>query len=363
MKKILHIAFAAVVLLSGTAFAQSTGSECQNSLKRAKQAYHDLGAAKTKRLFDMIIKNCDKATAAQARAWLQEQKNREAEAKRKKQEQERRKRKEEQARIEAENRKREEEQLKQKQEQARRERANNNLNAISSQGISFTINGETFNMIKVEGGTFQMGATSEQESDAEYNERPVHSVTLSDYYIGQTEVTQELWEAVMGENPSAIKRVSQHPVENVSWEDCQEFIKKLNQLTGQSFRLPTEAEWEFAARGGNNSRGYKYSGSNTVGSVAWYGGNSGSKTHAVATKQANELGLYDMSGNVWEWCSDWKGTYPSSAQTNPKGPSKGGYRVLRGGSWYFNAGSVRVSYRHNGTPSSRISSYGLRLAL
>lgn len=226
---------------------------------------------------------------------------------------------------------------------------------------TFTVNGVSFRMIRVEGGTFQMGATSEQDSYAD-DEKPVHSVTLSSYYIGQTEVTQALWQAVMGSNPSRFSG-SNLPVEKVSWEDCQTFITRLNQLTGQKFRLPTEAEWEYAARGGKNSKGYKYSGSNTLGDVAWYTDNSGSKTHPVATKQANELGLYDMSGNIWEWCQDWKGSYSSSSQTNPTGPSSGFDRVNRGGGWNDGARYCRASYRSNNAPSFRFFSLGLRLAL
>ena len=227
----------------------------------------------------------------------------------------------------------------------------------------FTLKGVEFKMLRVEGGTFQMGGTSEQGSDAADNEYPVHSVTLSDYYIGQTEVTQELWEAVMGNNPSFFKGDNQRPVENVSWNDCQKFIKKLNRLTGKNFRLPTEAEWEYAARGGNKSKGYKYSGSNDVNTVAWYDDNSGGKTHAVATKQANELGLYDMSGNVWERCQDCYGDYTSRSQSNPKGANTGSIRVVRGGSWDGSAWSVRVSFRINGLPGYPLISYGLRLAL
>ena len=175
---------------------------------------------------------------------------------------------------------------------------------------TFYANGVSFEMVEVRGGTFRMGATSEQGSDACDWEKPVHSVTLSGYNIGKTEVTQELWQAVMGSNPSRFKGDNM-PVECVSWDDCQEFIRKLNSLTSQNFRLPTEAEWEFACRGGNNSRGYKYSGSNYIDNVAWYDGNSGDKTHPVATKSPNELGIYDMSGNVWEWCNDWGGGYSS----------------------------------------------------
>ena len=227
---------------------------------------------------------------------------------------------------------------------------------------TIVVNGVKFNMVKIKGGTFRMGATSEQ-SNYDNDEKPVHSVTLSDYYMGETEVTQELWEAVMGSNPSRFMGDNQRPVERVSWDDCQEFIKKLNQLTGKEFRLPTEAEWEYAARGGKYSRGYKYSGSSNSDEVAWYGTNSGDKTHPVATKKANELGLYDMSGNVLEWCNDRYGDYHSNSQTNPTGPSQGEYRVLRGGSWDFNDGGVRVSDRLNFTPDFRFIYYGLRLAL
>ena len=228
----------------------------------------------------------------------------------------------------------------------------------------FNVKGVEFKMVKVQGGTFQMGATSEQGSYVWKDENPVHSVTLSDYYIGQTQVTQELWQVVMGNNPSEFRGDNQRPVENVSWNDCQEFIKKLNRLTGKNFRLPTEAEWEYAARGGSKSKGYKYSGSNNPDAVAWYNKNSGRKTHPVATKQSSELGLYDMSGNVWEWCYDWRGKYKSNSQTNPTGSSAGSFRVLRGGCWYdFNARNVRVSVRNCGIPDSRSRGYGLRLAL
>ena len=227
---------------------------------------------------------------------------------------------------------------------------------------TITVNGVSFKMVAVEGGTFTMGATSEQGSDAYSDESPTHSVTLSDFAIGETEVTQELWKAVMGSNPSSFSGTNL-PVETVSWYDCQTFISKLNNLTGKNFRLPTEAEWEYAARGGNKSKGYKYAGSNTLGDVAWYYGNSSSKTHSVKQKQANELGLYDMSGNVWEWCQDWYGSYSSSAQTNPTGSTSGSYRVLRGGSWISDARDCRVSSRGNTTPTNTYNFLGLRLAL
>ena len=262
----------------------------------------------------------------------------------------------------------------------------------SSETTTYTVKGVSFEMVAVKGGEFTMGATSEQgsdaysgkmpahrvapsdtkkgktseeSSDADSDETPTHKVTLSGYMIGKTEVTQELWQAVMGSNPSRFKG-DNLPVEQVSWNDCQEFIKKLNSLTGLNFRLLTEAEWEYAARGGNKSKGYKYSGSGDydIGSVAWYHSNSSSKTHAVATKSANELGLYDMSGNVWEWCSDWYGDYSSGSQTNPKGPSSGSGRVCRGGSWDSYARRCRVSNRsYCNSPDFRNSDLGLRLAL
>ena len=228
--------------------------------------------------------------------------------------------------------------------------------------FSLTVNGVSFEMVYVEGGSFDMGATSEQGSDAYSEEYPVHSVTLSDYYIGRCEVTQELWEAVMGRNPSKFKG-AQNPVERVSWSDCQEFVSRLNSLTGRTFRLPTEAEWEYAARGGKKSLHYKYSGSGNIDDVAWYRDNSGSKTHAVGTKTANELGIYDMSGNVSEWCSDWYGGYSAGAQTNPQGPSSGSRRVLRGGSWDFSARTCRVSFRISYDPGYSYYCFGLRLVL
>lgn len=226
---------------------------------------------------------------------------------------------------------------------------------------TFTVNGVKFTMVPVEGGTFTMGATSEQGSDALDAEYPAHQVTLSDYYIGQTEVTQALWKVVVGSNPSCHKG-DNLPVEQVSWDDCLVFIQKLNQLTGKQFRLSTEAEWEYAARGGRKSRGYKYAGGNNIGSVAWYCDNSGTGTHPVAAKQANELGIYDMSGNVWEWCSDRYGDYQSSSQSDPQGPSSGSVRVGRGGCYYCFVWNCRVSNRFNGTPDFRDGGLGLRLS-
>ena len=224
-------------------------------------------------------------------------------------------------------------------------------------------NNISFKMVKVDGGTFTMGATPEQGSDAYSDEKPAHQVTLSDYYIGQTEVTQELWVAVMGSNPSYyIGR--KNPVEQVSWNNIvNDFLPKLNALTGKNFILPTEAQWEYAARGGNKSKGYMYSGSNNIYEVAWYKGNSNLQTHPVGQKLPNELGIYDMSGNVWEWCSDRYGNYSADAQTDPTGSVSGSYRVLRGGDDCSNASYCRVSYRYNSNPGGRSSGCGFRLAL
>jgi formylglycine-generating enzyme required for sulfatase activity len=216
-----------------------------------------------------------------------------------------------------------------------------------------------------------MGGAIVLGDESQDNELPAHQVTLSSYSIGKTEVTQELWIAVMGSNPSWFTSYLNRPVEMVSWDDCQEFITMLNQMTGMHFRLPTEAEWEFAARGGKESKYYRFAGSNTVDDVAWYNENAyyvGSSsldygTHSVATKAPNELGLYDMSGNVWEWCQDWYGSYSIVAQTNPTGPATGSYRVLRGGSWKDDNWSCRVVRRVSYLPAYEFNDYGLRLVL
>ncbi|MDD6783787.1 MAG: bifunctional serine/threonine-protein kinase/formylglycine-generating enzyme family protein [Prevotellaceae bacterium] len=235
----------------------------------------------------------------------------------------------------------------------------------------FTVGDVEFVMKPVVGGTFTMGATPEQQ-DPYDREKPTHQVTLSSYYIGETEVTQALWTAVMGNTVEQIAEANgretwgvgkDYPTYDISWNDCQEFISKLNSLTGQKFRLPTEAEWEYAARGGNKSKGYQYSGSNNFDDVAWYGYNSVDKTHPVKTKQPNELGIYDMSGNVSEWCQDRYGSYSSGSQTNPKGPSTGSDRVIRGGSLGSFARDCRSAYRYNCTPGDRYPDLGLRLVL
>ena len=245
-----------------------------------------------------------------------------------------------------------------------------NASSSVASGTSFTGNtitipikdGISIDMVRVEAGTFTMGATAEMKHPAD-DEKPVHQVTLTnDYYIGKYEVTQALWQAVMGNNPSEFKG-DNLPVEKVSWKDCQDFISKLNRITGKTFRLPTEAEWEYAARGGNKSRGYQYSGSNNLADVAWYMDNSGDKTHAVGTKQPNELGIYDMSGNVWEWCQDWYGKYSSSSQVNPTGANSGSYRVKRGGSWEIIDWGCRSSYRYSSVPDFCGSNLGFRLFL
>ena len=318
LKKIVRFLLLFVLLANGGIKAQDDDSECWEMLSRAKKNYLENREAEAREQFRLLMSICPGSVANEAQAWLQEQKNKQS---------------------------------------------NSRSSGYNSEIETFTVHGVAFKMVRVAGGTFQMGATSEQGSDAYDDETPVHSVTLSDYYIGQTEVTQELWQAVMGSNPSYFKGDNRRPVESVSWDDCQEFIEKLNRLTGKNFRLPTEAEWEYAARGGSKSRGYKYSGSNNPDAVAWYDDNSGGKTHPVAQKQSNELGLYDMSGNVIEWCQDWYGDYSSNSQTNPTGASKGSFHVLRGGFWYFNVGFVRVSIRGGNTPDDRINVRGLRLAL
>ena len=239
----------------------------------------------------------------------------------------------------------------------------NTASSLSGNTITIPVkNGISIDMVRVEAGTFTMGATPEMESPFDW-EKPTHQVTLTnDYYIGKYEVTQALWQAVMDNNPSNFKG-DNLPVESVSWDDCQEFISKLNRITGKTFRLPTEAEWEYAARGGKKSRGYQYSGSNNISDVAWYKNNSGRKTHAVGSKQANELGIYDMSGNVCEWCQDRYGKYSSSSQANPTGANSGSSRVFRGGCWGNPAGFCSSSFRIDFTPDNRGSLLGLRLIL
>ena len=230
---------------------------------------------------------------------------------------------------------------------------------------SFSVGNVTFTMVPVQGGTFTIGATAEQGSDATDREKPAHQVTLTaTYFIAETEVTQALWQAVMGANPSGFTGDLNRPVEQVSWNDCQTFISKLNQMTGKTFRLPTEAEWEFAARGGNLSKGYKYAGSDDIDAVAWYSGNANGCTHPVGTKQANELGLYDMSGNVLEWCQDWYAAFTSDEQIDPAGPMTGSNRVYHSGCFDYPAHGCRVAFRYYSSPTYAGSNrLGLRLAM
>ncbi|MDR0970251.1 MAG: formylglycine-generating enzyme family protein [Lentimicrobiaceae bacterium] len=222
-------------------------------------------------------------------------------------------------------------------------------------------------MIEVKGGTFRMGGTEEQGDDCFDDERPVHEVTLNDFKIGKYPVTQAQWARIMGNNPSWYAQGGEYPVENVSWHDAQEFCERLNAVTGEKYRLPTEAEWEYAARGGNKSEGYKYSGSNDIDEVAWYGANSKGHTHLVGKKKPvwldkdKKLGIYDMSGNVYEWCSDWYGGYPATPQKNPQGPLQGSNRVIRGGSWGYGARVCRVSSRSYYAPGYRHIIVGFRL--
>jgi len=218
-------------------------------------------------------------------------------------------------------------------------------------------------MIFVKGGTFAMGCIAARANECEDDEKPAHSVTLSDFYIGKHEVTQRQWYAVMGSNPTAFTKSRNLPIDNVTWNEVQEFISKLNGKTGKNYRLPTEAEWEYAARGGDKSGGYKYSGSDNIDKVAWYRENSDLETNSVGHKQPNELGIYDMSGNVWEWVNDCYGTYKSAPETDPQGPLSGSNRVYRGGSWDDGAEDCRISSRDYYYPSFRSYFLGFRLAL
>ncbi len=231
----------------------------------------------------------------------------------------------------------------------------------------FDIEGVKFTMVKVEGGTFTMGATPEQgTTEPQPNEKPAHEVTVGDFWIGQTEVTQELFEMVTGFNPS-YTRWPQCPVDKVSWKDCHSFLETLNDYTGEEFRLLTEAEWEYAARGGKYSKGYKYAGSDNLDEVAWTIANSGEKSHPVASKKPNELGLYDMSGNVYEWCEDkylmYDGKEPQYSQKMLKSDIKREFHIERGGCWNYGPTMCRVSYRHAGNYTHMYAYDGFRIAL
>ena len=239
---------------------------------------------------------------------------------------------------------------------------------LQSKKQNYTESTVDIEMIFVEGGTFTMGGSTLGFIgwlNGDHNGKPAHQVTLNNYYIGKYPVTQKQWTEIMGSNPSSNQKYAdcyRCPVESVSWNEVQEFIKKLNEITGKTYRLPTEAEWEYAARGGKKSRGYKYSGSDNIEEVAWYKKNRQVTTLPVGTKKSNELGIYDMSGNVYEWCKDWFGYYTKHLQTNPKGANSGSQHVIRGGSWVDKAKDCRVCVRFVGSPDYRTAATGFRLA-
>lgn len=228
--------------------------------------------------------------------------------------------------------------------------------------FTFEVSDIAFDMVFIKGGMFTMGCTSEQGNECNNDENPAQKVKLSSFFIGKHEVTQAQWMAVMGTDPSRFKG-GNLPVENVSWNEVQTFIVMLNTKTGKQYRLPTEAEWEYAARGGSESKNFKYAGSNNIDEVAWYADNSSGQTRPVATKLPNELGIHDMSGNVWEWVSDWYGSYTADVKINPAGPAWGYSHVDRGGSWGHDAQNCRVSIRLSGNSESRFDLLGFRLAL
>lgn len=235
--------------------------------------------------------------------------------------------------------------------------ANADTFAVAGSTITDSITGMV--LVKVTGGTFTMGDIF---GDGYSDQKPTHQVTVGDFYIGKYEVTQEEWQTVMGSNPSFFSACGANcPVEQISWNDIQNFISNLNQRGGKNYRLPTEAEWEYAARSGGKSE--KYSGGSDVDVFAWYGNNSGYTTHPVGNKQPNGLGLFDMSGNVWEWVNDWYGSYNSDTQVNPAGPATGTYRVFRGGSWYNDPMGERNSNRNSGFSSDWSGVIGFRLAI
>ena len=234
----------------------------------------------------------------------------------------------------------------------------------SLQVLHFEVNGVPFDMQRVEGGVFVMGGTYEQHSESISTDLPTHTVALNTYYIGTTEVTQALWKAVMPEwNFLDDFYTPTHPMAYISWYDCQEFIRRLDSITGLPVRLPTESEWEFAARGGNRSLGYRFAGSNIIDSVSWYLNNAGFRQHQVASRWSNELALYDMTGNVSEWCSDWYGRYHLGTEPNPKGPENGKWKVLRGGHFGNCEDNLYLSRREFLDPNEATNYCGLRLAL
>jgi len=226
---------------------------------------------------------------------------------------------------------------------------------------NFIVNGVYFRMIKVDGGTFMMGAKNTEPLSFTF-EKPQHEVTLSTFSIGETEVTQELYKAVMGVNPS-INKENKKPVECVDWNDCKAFVDRLSEITGKNFRLPTEAEWEYAAIGGKYTHYYLFSGSDRALDVAWFITNSDGSSHTVKQLQPNELGLYDMSGNVYEWVNDWYRRYTEVPQTDPQGPDEGAYKVYRGGAWNVGAGDARCHFRYMRETTYKTQYHGFRIAL
>jgi formylglycine-generating enzyme required for sulfatase activity len=363
----MRIKFFIIVLL--LAICGGAMAQCyQPTMNAARQEERGGNYQRAAQLY-REAQNCFEATAQQKTA----AKKKEAECRQRAQAAEQRKREEEARKAAGERRKAEAHrqaeaaaERKRKEEEAAAERNRKKEN------LTLTVGGVSFKMVWVEGGTFTMGCTPEQGGDCEEDEAPAHSVTLDGYYMGETEVTQALWTAVMGttvrqqrdkaDPPLPLSgKGNNYPMYYVNYDEAVQFARKLSQLTGRTFSLPTEAEWEYAARGGSKSRGYKYAGSNGIDAVAWYDGNSGDQNHPVAQKAANELGLYDMSGNVWEWCSDWKGGYSSGAQRNPTGPGSGFGRVLRGGGWYGSAWSCRVSGRSYNDSTGGNDGSGFRL--
>lgn len=239
------------------------------------------------------------------------------------------------------------------------ENANSDFRINDSTGTMEVFISDTvkIEMIKVLGGAFKMGYEKGYR-----NERPVHEVSLNDYYIGKIEVTQKLWKAVLKENPAHFNDCLECPVEMISYFDALEFIEQLNQITGLEFRLPTEAEWEYAAYGGQQGKRYRYSGGNKLQEVAWYKRNSENKTHPVGLLRSNEIGVFDLSGNVYEWTQDWAGRYKRRDQHNPKGPKRGREKIIRGGCWYDSRDACRIHCRVEIEPDDKNGCLGLRLA-
>ena len=243
----------------------------------------------------------------------------------------------------------------------------------SGSGYSENAFGIGMSMMYVRGGEFLMGGSSEQGANAERDEKPLRNVTVSDFYIGKFEVTQAQWEAVMGTSVVDQRNISakdsglpglgaDYPMYYVNWEEAEEFCRRLSRKTGRNYRLPTEAEWEYAARGGEKSHRYRYAGGNDMSDFGWHSGNAGGTNHPVGTRKPNELGIYDMCGNVWEWCSDWYASSYDAGQTyNPKGPYSGEKRTHRGGSWRNVPVGCRVSERSWSTPAGRCSFLGFRV--